>query len=162
MPMTSHMEVKGKNQGKIDGSCEMEGREKTILVYGMNHDISIPKDPQSGLPSGKRIHGALTVEKEIDRSSPMLNQALCTGEQLSEVTIKKYFIGPTGAEEHYYTITLEDAIIVGIEPYMPLAFLSENEPYRHMEKVSFTYSKIKWKHEIDGIESEDSWKVPAT
>ncbi len=161
MPMTSHMEVTGKNQGKIDGSCDMEGREATILVYGMDHSIYIPRDPQSGLPSGKRIHGPITVEKETDKSSPMLKQALCSGEQLSEVVIKKYRIDPTGSEEHYYTITLEDAIIVEIQPYMPLAFLPENESYRHMEKVSFTYSKIKWKHEIDGIESEDSWKIPA-
>lgn len=160
MPMTSHMEVTGKNQGKINGSCDMEGREDTILVYAMKHNIHIPRDPQSGLPSGKRIHRPLQIEKEIDKSSPMLNQALCTGEQLSEVVVKKFRIDPTGAEEHYYTITLEDAIIVEMEPYMPLAFLTENEPYRHMEKVSFTYSKIKWKHEIDGIESEDSWKVP--
>lgn len=160
MPMTSHMEVTGKNQGKMDGSCDMEGRENTILVYAMEHKIHIPRDPQSGLPSGKRIHGPLLIEKEIDKSSPMLKQALCTGEQLSEVVIKKYRIDPTGSEEHYYTITLEDAIIVEMEPYMPLAFLTENEPYRHMEKVSFTYSKIKWKHEVDGIESEDSWKVP--
>lgn len=160
MPMTSHMEVTGKNQGKMDGSCDMEGRENTILVYAMEHKIHIPRDPQSGLPSGKRIHGSLSIEKEIDKSSPMLKQALCTGEQLSEVVIKKYRIDPTGSEEHYYTITLEDAIIVEMEPYMPLAFLTENEPYRHMEKVSFTYSKIKWKHEVDGIESEDSWKIP--
>lgn len=160
MPMTSHMDVFGKNQGKIDGSCDMEGRQATILVYALDHTIHIPRDPQSGLPSGKRIHGPLTIEKETDKASPMLKQALCSGEQLSSVVIRQYRIDPTGAEEHYYTITLEDAIIVEINPYMPLAFLSENEPYRHMEKISFTYSKIKWKHEVDGIESEDSWKVP--
>ncbi|GAB6097177.1 Hcp family type VI secretion system effector [Desulfatiferula olefinivorans] len=161
MPMTSHMEITGKNQGKIDGSCDMDGRENTILVYALDHKIHIPRDPQSGLPSGKRIHGPLTIDKEIDKASPMLYQALCTGEQLSDVTIKQYRIDPTGAEEHYFTITLEDAIIVEVSPYMPLAFLSENEPYRHMEKVSFTYSKIKWKHEVDSKESEDSWKIPA-
>lgn len=161
MPMTSHMEITGNNQGKMDGSCDMQGRENTILVYAMDHTIHIPRDPQSGLPSGKRIHGPMTIEKEIDKASPMIYQALCTGEQLSEVTIKKYRIDPTGTEEHYFTITLEDAIIVEVQPYMPVAFLAENEAYRHMEKVSFTYSKIKWKHEVDNKESEDSWKIPA-
>jgi len=154
------MEVTGKKQGKINGSCEMEGREDTILVYGMDHQIHIPRDPQSGLPSGKRIHGPLTIEKEIDKASPMLEQALCDGEHLSEVLLKHYRIDATGVEEHYFTITLENAIIVEMSPYIPIAFLAENEPYRHMEKVSFTYSKIKWKHEIDSIESEDAWKAP--
>jgi len=160
MPMTSHMEVIGKKQGKINGSCQMEGREDSILVYALNHKIHIPRDPQSGLPSGKRIHGPLVIEKEVDKSSPMLQQALCSGEHLSEVKIKHYRIDDTGVEEHYFTITLENAIIVEMSPYVPIAFLSKNEPYRHMEKVSFTYSKIKWKHEIDTIESEDSWKAP--
>ena len=160
MPMPCHLEVEGQNQGKIDGSCVMEGREGTILVYAMNHDVHIPRDPQSGLPSGKRIHGPLSIVKEYDKASPKLYQALCTGEHMKSVVIKWYRIDPTGTEEHYFTHTLEDAIVVGMKPYMPIAFVPENEPYRHMEEVSFTYSKIKWTWEPDGIESEDSWAVP--
>lgn len=160
MPMTSHMEVTGNTQGKIDGSCDMESRENTMLIYAFDHKVHIPRDPQSGLPSGKRIHGPLTVVKEIDKASPKLYQALCTGEQLSDVTLRKYRIDSTGTEEHYFTIALEDAIIVEMKPYMPMAFLSENEPFRHMEEIKFTYSKIKWTWEVDGIESEDSWKIP--
>ena len=160
MPMTSHMEIEGKKQGKIEGDCDMEGREGTILVYAMDHTIHIPRDPQSGLPSGKRIHSPLVVDKEIDKASPMIYQALCSGEQLKTVTIKKYRIDPMGSEEHYFTITLNDAIIVEVSPYMPIAFVKENEPYRHMEKVSFTYSEIKWTHEVDKKEAGDSWKRP--
>lgn len=29
-----------------------------------------------------------------------------------------------------------------------------------MEEVHFTYSKIIWTHEVDGIEAEDDWKAP--
>lgn len=160
MPMPCHLELEGEKQGAIEGSCQMTGREKTILVYAMNHDVHIPRDPQSGLPSGKRIHGPLTIVKEYDKASPKLYQALCTGEHMKTVTIKWYRIDPTGTEEHYFTHILEDAIVVGIKPYMPMAFIQDNEPYRHMEEVSFTYKKIKWTWEVDGIESEDSWAVP--
>ena len=45
MAMPAHLTLTGEKQGKIDGSCEMQGREKTILVYGMNHDVSY--SPQS-------------------------------------------------------------------------------------------------------------------
>ena len=160
MPMPSHMTIEGENQGKMDGSCDMEGREDTILVYAVDHDIHIPRDPQSGLASGKRIHGPFRIVKEFDKSSPKIHQALCTGEHLSDVTIKWYRIDPNGSEEHYYTHTLTNAIVVEVKPFMPLAFMPENEPYRHMEEVSFTYEKIKWTWEVDGIEAEDSWKVP--
>ena len=161
MPMPAHMELEGKNQGKIEGSCEMQGREGTILIYAMKHHIHIPRDTHSGLPTGKRVHNPLAVVKEYDKASPKLYQALCTGEQFSNVTIKWYRIDPTGKEEHYFTTKLEDAIIVDIKPYMPETFLAQNEPYKHMEEVSFTYSKIIWTWEPDGIEAQDEWAVPS-
>jgi len=160
MPMNAHLELTGKNQGKIEGSCAMQGREGTVLVYGMDHIVHTPRDPQTGLSSGKRVHGPLKILKEFDKASPKLYQALCSGEHFSDVTIKWYRIDPTGKEEHYFTHKLEEAIVVEIKPYVPVVFLPQNEPYRHMEEVSFTYSKIRWVWEPDGIESEDSWLIP--
>lgn len=160
MPMPCYMSVTGKNQGKIDGSCEIKGREKTILVYAMDHTIQIPRDSHTGLPTGARVHGPLMVEKEIDKSSPKLLQALTSGEQLSEVVIDYYRISPQGKEEKYYTVKLEDAIIVAAQSFFPETFLAENETYKHMEKISFTYGKIVWTWQPDGIEAEDAWKAP--
>ncbi|RLA97091.1 MAG: type VI secretion system tube protein Hcp [Deltaproteobacteria bacterium] len=160
MPMPAHLELEGKNQGKIEGSCEIQGREGTILVQAVEHDIHIPRSPQTGLPTGKRVHNPLTITKIFDKASPKLYQALCSGEQFSNVTIKWYRIDPTGQEEHYFTTKLEDAIIVSIKAWMPNALDPKMESYQHMEDVSFTYKKIIWTWEPDGIESEDSWKEP--
>lgn len=160
MAMPAHLTLTGEKQGKIEGSCDMKGREGTILVYSMNHDIMIPRSPTDGLATGKRVHGPLSIVKEFDKSSPKLYQALCTGEHLKEVTLKFYRITKQGTEEHYFTTKLEDAIVVDMKPYMPITLLGENEPYRHMEDVSFTYKKIKWTWEPNGIESEDSWAAP--
>ncbi|MGW8179849.1 MAG: type VI secretion system tube protein Hcp, partial [bacterium] len=63
-------------------------------------------------------------------------------------------------EEHYFTTELHDAIVVEMKPYFPIAFVKDNEPYRHMEELRFTYKKIIWTWEADGIMSEDSWAVP--
>lgn len=160
MPMTSHMDVTGENQGKIDGNCTMVGREDTILVYGFNHTIEIPRHKEDGLPTGKRRHGGLTVTKEIDQATPGLNQAMCTGERLSNVTLRKYRIDQTGQEEHFFTITLENAIVQQIKAEDLLSFTEEGKNARHLEHVTFSYEKIIWKHEVDSKESEDSWKVP--
>ncbi|MBT8489523.1 MAG: Hcp family type VI secretion system effector [Deltaproteobacteria bacterium] len=160
MSMPSHLSLTGKNQGKIEGSCDIKGREGTILVYALDHTIEIPRDTHSGLPTGKRIHLPMTTTKEMDKSSPKLYQALTSGEQLSEVLLDFYRISPTGTEEKYFTTKLENAIIVSIEAFYPETFLPANEPYKHMEKVSFTYEKIIWTWQPDGIEAEDSWKSP--
>jgi type VI secretion system secreted protein Hcp len=160
MSMPSHLSLTGKNQGKIEGSCEISGREGTILVYALDHLIEIPRDTHSGLPTGKRIHLPMTITKEMDKSSPKLYQALTSGEQLSEVVLDFYRISPSGKEEKYFTTKLENAIIVSMAPFYPETFDPKNEPYKHMEKVSFTYEKVIWTWVIDGIEAEDSWKAP--
>jgi type VI secretion system secreted protein Hcp len=160
MPMEAHLTLTGEKQGAIKGSCTKAGREDSIEVKQMDHDIHIPRDPQTGLGSGQRIHGPLTITKEFDRSSPLLYQALCTGEHMKDVTIKWYRIDPAGKQQHYFTHLLTDAIIVAMKPYMPLTFLKENESYRHMEQVSFTYRKIKWTAEVDNTLAEDDWLTP--
>jgi len=160
MPMPCHLSLTGQNQGKIEGSCDIQGREGTILVYSLDHTIEIPRDTHTGLPTGKRIHMPMTVEKEVDKSSPKLFQALASGEQMTEVVLDFYRISPTGTEEKYFTTKLENAIIVAAESFFPETFLPSNEPYKHMEKISFTYEKIIWTWQPDGIEAEDAWKAP--
>jgi type VI secretion system secreted protein Hcp len=120
MPVPCHLSLIGEKQGKIEGSCDMVGREGTILAYSMAHNISIPHSPTDGLATGKRIHRPLCLLKEFDRSSPKLYQALCTGEHLKDVVLKWYRITKQGTEEHYFTHKLEDAIVVAIQPYMPI------------------------------------------
>ncbi len=160
MPMPAHMELEAYNQGQIKGSCDLQGREDTIMVWAFSHDIHIPRHPQTGMPTGKRIHEALTITKEFDKSSPMLYQVLCTGEILTKAVIKWYRINKQGKEEHYFTTKMEDAVIVSIKGWMPSALDAKNDPYKHMEDVSFTYKKIIWTWEPDGIETEDDWTAP--
>jgi len=160
MPMPCNLTVEGQKQGKIEGSCEFQGREGTILVEAMTHEVYIPRDPHSGLATGKRVHQPLTITKLYDKASPKLYQALCSGEHMKNVTIKWYRIRPTGEEEHYFTHKLEDAIVVSVKAWMPNVLDKEKESFSHMEDVSFTYSKITWTWEIDGVEAQDAWGSP--
>ena len=162
MPLPCYLSLEGEKQGPIKGSCDQKGREGMILVDAMNHEVSIPRDPHSGTATGKRVHHPLTVTKVYDKSSPKLYQALCTGEHMKNVTIKWYRINPAGAEEHYFTHKLEDAIIVSVRAWMPNVLDKEKESFTHMEDVSFTYGKITWTWVIDGVEAQDSWVVPSS
>ncbi|RLI81050.1 hypothetical protein DRP07_08095, partial [Archaeoglobales archaeon] len=42
--LPAYMELVGENQGIIEGSCDIEGREGSIIVYAMEHEISVPTD----------------------------------------------------------------------------------------------------------------------
>ncbi|MGL1932070.1 MAG: type VI secretion system tube protein Hcp [Desulfotalea sp.] len=159
MALTSYMKVTGKSQGEIKGDCTQSGDKKdTILVYSVEHTVEIPKDTHTGLPTGQRIHKPLTITKHVDNATPKLNQACCTGEQLT-VEIDHYHIDPTGVEKKYFTIKLEEAIIVNARHFKPTTFLPENKPYHDMGEISFTYSKITWTYADGNIEYTDDWKA---
>ena len=160
MAMPAYMTVEGENQGPIEGSCDQGGHENEIIVEEFNHEITIPHDIQTGLPTAPRQHHEFVVTKFFDKSSPKLYQALTTGEHLKEVKLTWFRIDATGKQEHYFTIKLEDAVLVSINPMMANCLDPANGPFGHMEKAAFTYRKIIWTWETDGIESEDDWKAP--
>jgi len=87
-------------------------------------------------------------------------QAVTSGEHMKTFELKYFRINDKGQEEHYYTVKLENAIVVSTKQYKPLTFLEENKPYHDMEVISFSYEKITVTYEPDGIEAEDDWKQP--
>ena len=162
MAMTSYLSLEGNNQGKIEGDCTQKGHENWILVYGYEWDMEIPRDTHTGLATGQRIHHPIKIIKAMDQASPLLAQACSTGERMKSWELDFNQINDKGQEELYYTIQLENAIIVSIHQYKPLTFVDENKPYHDMEEVSFTYEKVTWSHKVANKEAVDSWKEPAS
>lgn len=160
MALPAYLTLTGEKQGVIKGSCTQRGRENTILVQAVEHDVSIPRDTQTGLASGKRVHHPLTIVKAIDKSSPLLYMALTTGEHLKSVELKWYQINEKGQEENYFITALEDAIIVSMKAWKKNCLDPSFAHLGDMEDVSFTYRKIMWRWVKDGIESEDDWSTP--
>lgn len=136
----AHMTVDGDNQGLIEGSCQAPGKEGTIVVVGNEHRVYVPTDPQSGLPTGQRRHVPYTILKYKDKSTPNLYRALCQMEEINPAQIKFYRTDAMGQEEHYFTVTLENAWIIEIREITP-----------NLESVSFYYETITWRWEPDGI-----------
>ncbi|MCX4310888.1 MAG: Hcp family type VI secretion system effector [Desulfovibrio sp.] len=171
MPVPAYLSVTGEHQGLITagnfteasvGNIYQEGHEDECLVEAFAHTIMLPRDPQSGQPSGQRVHKALKITKVIDKSSPLLFRALTAGERLPKVEMKFYRTSAAGTMEHYFTIALEDAIIVDITSYMPNCQDPSQEHFTHLEDVSFTYRKIIKTHEIASTSESDDWRAMST
>ncbi|MDR1922208.1 MAG: type VI secretion system tube protein Hcp [Candidatus Adiutrix sp.] len=159
MALTAYLKITGKSQGDIKGDCPQGGDKKdAILLYAIDHSVEIPKDTHTGLPTGQRIHHPFIVTKHKDQATPKLFKACCTGEQCT-ATIDQYRIKADGTEEKYFTIKLEEAIIVTLREFTPLTFLPENKAYSDVEEVALTYSKITWTYNDGNIEYVDSWKA---
>jgi type VI secretion system secreted protein Hcp len=119
----------------------------------------VPTDIQSGQPSGPRLHKPLVITKIFDQSSPLLYMALTTGERL-QCEIEWFRTDMEGKQELYFTHELEDAVITNIQAYMPNCQDPTLKHFTHLERVSFTYRKIKWTHDVGSTEGEDDWRAP--
>lgn len=169
MPTPAYLSLEGTNQGAITqgtfteesvGNIYQEGHEDEILVQAFSHTVTIPRDPQSGQPTGQRVHQPLKITKVFDKCSPLLYTALTSGERLTKCQVKFYRTSADGQQEHYFTIELEDAIIVDIKAYMPNCQDPGQAHFTHLEDVSFTYRKITWTHEVGGTSGSDDWRAP--
>lgn len=134
------MTVTGQKQGPITGG----GPNGAIVIEGMTHNIVSPRDPASGLPTGKRQHKPIVITKEIDRSSPLLMEALFTNENLPAVQLT--LDNPSG--QPVATIKLTNANV------------AERSEAGATETISFTYQKIEWTWIDGGITAEDDWEAP--
>jgi len=157
-----YMSLVSSTLGPVEGSCTTPGHEGNISIYSFSHELSASIGSQTGQPSGKKVHAPLTITKPIDKTSPHLYWGFDSGENFDSLTIELYRFDKTGREEHYFTIKLEDAMVLSIQPYTPLRIEGVDRPandYAHMETVSFTYKKITWIHIPDGVSYEADWPV---
>ena len=160
--------IKGSTQGLITegaftaesiGNSYQRGHENEALVKAFNHNIKIPRDPQSGQPSGQRVHEPFLITKLIDKSSPLLYNALTKGETLPTVELKWYRTSYAGKPEHYFSIILEDAVIVNIDMFMDMELDANKSQVSPLEVISFAYRKITWRHEVASTSGEDDWRI---
>lgn len=160
------MTIRGKTQGLITEQCStpdsigcgyQSGHENESLIQSYSHTITLPTDSQSGQPAGMRQHGQFVVHKDIDRCSPLLGNALASGEVMESVDIRLYRTSIEGKQENFYVIRLIDAMVVNITAGMGSARSSAGVP---SETVSFSYRAIEWSHKISGTSGGDDWRKP--
>ena len=124
---------------------------------GFDYGVSSPRDAATGQASGKRIHKPLIITKELDKSSPILFQALVTNEVLPEVNFQFTRAGSDGKEIQYYTIKLTNATISEI--HQSDQGKNGARPY---EQVSFVFQKIELDWSDPSVVAVDDWSSPAS
>src|SRR5271154_458946 len=132
-----NISVIGQKQGDFS-------KGKPITVLAISHEIVSPRDPQSGLPTGKRQHMPISVTMQWGPTTPKFLEALVTNENLTSV-----LIGLLRSGKPVATITLTNA--------------SVSHFVQTGQNVQFdmTYQKITWTWLDGGITAEDDWEVPS-
>lgn len=161
--LPAFMTITGETQGKIDGGVTQAGREGSIEVWGVSHEVISPYDAATGLPSGKRQHRPIRVVKGVDKATPALYTALFKNENLTEFAIRFWRPDRSGQELQYYTIELVNARVVGIMPShsSDIPDSLDPDPDEMSEIVSFTYQTMVITWEDGGLTADDTWETPA-
>ena len=164
MALLAYAYLKGQKSGQIKGSITQKGREDSIGVIAVSHSVVTPRDPQSGLPTGQRMHKPFVITKELDKSSPLLYNVLCTNENVSEAVFKFWTpqlkaASGVGAEVQHYTVKLTNANIASIEYHMANIKHPDLQRLAEYEDIAFTYQKIEWTWNDGGLTAEDDWEA---
>jgi type VI secretion system secreted protein Hcp len=75
-----HLWLKDADGTPLPGSSEVLGREGSIEVLSIAHGLHAPTDGNTGRLTGSRIHHPLSIEKDIDKSTPIPYRAIARSE----------------------------------------------------------------------------------
>jgi type VI secretion system secreted protein Hcp len=160
MALNAYLSIVAQRQGAIRGSVAQKGREGKVLVFGAIHEIVCPRDPASGLPTGKRMHKPFMILKELDRSTPLLFSILCNNENIVSAELQFWQPSPTGAERQHFTVRLTNANISSIHFKMANNRSARLARLTEYEEVYFTYQRIEWTWNDGKLVAADDWETP--
>ncbi|KUM03192.1 type VI secretion system tube protein Hcp [Chromobacterium subtsugae] len=129
---------------KIDGIPGESGDDKHkdwIEIQSFSHKLEQPAQASASTAGGataERVnHGVYEITHFLDKASPKIYEACCTGKHIKDITIELCRAG--GDKVKYMEIKMEQVLISKVEPQG-----SATDSGFPSEKVSFSYGKIKW------------------
>lgn len=160
MAVPIHLFLTDDGGSVIRGSSNVQGREGSIELRGLQHSIMLPTDYMTGKITGARQHSPFQFTKELDSSSPYLFKAVATGQTLKSAEFRFYHINDAGQEVEYYKITLENVKVISVSPVMYDTRNCQNTG--HMEEVSLNYEKITHLYKDGNLLAHDAWEERPT
>lgn len=143
------MKITGQKTGVFKGDSTVKGQEDQINVFAYQFEVTSPRDPASGLPTGKRQYRPITVTKSLNASSPQILNAVATNENLKSVVINFYRTDRTGVLINFYRVTLTNANISLVR--------QNSSGDTVLEEVSFVFQKIQQEDLIAHTIFQDDW-----
>ncbi|OPK11913.1 Hcp family type VI secretion system effector [Pseudomonas sp. VI4.1] len=157
MAIPVYLWLKDDGGADIKGSVDVLGREGSIEVLALDHEVSIPTDDNSGKLTGTRVHSPFMFTKEIDASSVYLLKAVTMGQTFKSAEFKWYRIDDNGHEVESYSALLENVKVVNVASKMHDIKDPTKEKHNHLEEIELRYEKITWTFKDGNIKHSDSW-----
>jgi type VI secretion system secreted protein Hcp len=146
-PTSFNVLITGAKQGAFKGEgTRLRDRNRLVgITYA--YELSSPRDPASGLPTGQRQHHPVMFTKEWGAATPQILAAEATNENLTTVLFQFFKTDVTGKEYVFQTVKLTNASISDVKQY------TDKSGFFEIDEVSFTFQKI----EVDNTDGKTSF-----
>ena len=152
-----YMTITGKAQGLISAGCSTQDSIGNKCQAAHTDEIMVLSYSHNMVNIGninKPTHSPIIITKSVDKSSPLLAQALSTREEMN-CTISFYRVSSFGMQEKFYSVSINGGIIADLTLEMPHAILQNDaEPQEH---VAIRYREITWTHHAAGTSGYTTW-----
>lgn len=126
----------------IPGESMDEKHKDWIEIISFSHHVEQPASSTASSVGGataERVnHGAFNIVHQMDKATPKLFEACCTGKHIKEVTIE--FCRAGGDKVKYMEIKLEQVLVSSVSE----SGSSSGESGFPADAISLSYGKIKW------------------
>jgi type VI secretion system secreted protein Hcp len=160
MPYQVYATVTAAKQGVFKGDSTQKGREGKIRVIAVSYGVVSPRDPASGLATGKRTQQPLVFSLNWDGCSPQFFSAAYTNENLTTVLFEYYGTDKTGMERLDHTVKLTNASIAEIREAYAATTPTGTPDGNDVQTVSLTFQKIEITNTVGSITAVDDWQRP--
>lgn len=154
-----YISVVGAKQGAFKGESRLKGAEGKISGLVFDYAILSPRDPASGLATGRRQHKPIRITKPWGAASTQFFTAAATNEVLPSVILDFFSINTaTGQLVLDHTIKLTNAIVVGIA-YHSDSGVIEGTPTKApaYETIDMTFAQIEMIDHLNKGAAIDQW-----
>jgi type VI secretion system secreted protein Hcp len=160
MALSAYFKFIGQKQGEMKSDVTQKDRVGLVEVIAVSHEIVSPRDPASGLPTGKRMHKPYTVTCHFGPQTTLMYNALTSNENLTSVIGQFYVPAPDGTELMCYKVTLTNASFASIAFVMPNNKNADLMKYVCYTNVALCYQKIQWDWTKPATTAQDDWESP--
>jgi type VI secretion system secreted protein Hcp len=161
--VTAYLKLSGSKRFEIKGPVRDRDTAKdgSIALLGVEHSIISPRDPTTGMPTGKRQHHPITVTKDTDNTSPLFFMVLSQNLEIPTAELSFFDADAQGGlslgrETLLYKITLNKAFVSSIGfAGQPNEEAKEKDRLSLLERISFVYDSIVWQWTSPAAEAKD-------
>jgi type VI secretion system Hcp family effector len=120
------------NGGQVEGTVTAAGFENTIRVHDAHFEIGAAETAPAGVARSKIEYKPVYVTLPVDKSTPLITQALAQNHSISNFRIDLTKPGQGGGEVVFYTIEISNGRVSSI-------VFDSVSPGNDRVKVGFSY-----------------------